>query len=138
MKNNSKDPGLSIRHSDEGAPVDLGVKVRAKVKARLEAIAAREERSLDYVADELLRWATDYHHGFAGLRDQVLADPVTGFSQDDYPESADPDWHKAQRDLWGDAEPEKKPTTPVRGSASSRARGSRRFTATAPSSQSVN
>jgi hypothetical protein len=48
-----KDPGLSSRSVSEGGPVALGVKVREKLKAALLAVADEEERSPDYIVDEL-------------------------------------------------------------------------------------
>jgi hypothetical protein len=63
---------LCTEHSREGNPVQLGVCVQAGLKKRPERIADREDRSLDYVCDEILRWAV-FECSCAGSLRNLLA-----------------------------------------------------------------
>jgi len=71
---------LSAKHADEGMPVALDVVIRAKLKTRLEKIAALEDRSLDYVVDQILRWAVGEYGGAGSL--QALLVSETDFSDE--------------------------------------------------------
>jgi hypothetical protein len=73
-------PELSPKHSGEGDPVPLGVCVRAGLKRRLERIAGREDRSLGYIVDEVLRWAVNEYSGAGSLRNLLASE--TDFSDE--------------------------------------------------------
>ncbi|HTV56559.1 MAG TPA: hypothetical protein VMI06_16810 [Terriglobia bacterium] len=84
---------LSHKHRDEGEPVALGVCIRAALKESLEKIAEREERSLDYVIDEALRWAVDQYCEKAYTLRQLVRSTVYAVGttwEDDIPEIRKP------------------------------------------------
>ena len=69
---------LSSRNKDEGAAVPLDVQVRAGLRKKLELIGRREDRSLDYVVDEILRWAVEEYRSSRDLRGLLRS--VTDFA----------------------------------------------------------